>query len=157
MEGGNVINEARGAKQMESANAIRAYQRKWFKETKERTEQGEPFAICHGDTVEEILTTMDIPFQVVNPWNALIAVKGMTPYYNSVLEQRGYDTSTNGILLISGGLASTMDNKPEVAPWGGTQADSHYRLERRYKYENTGTMGPGIRVLLLSVTEMGLY
>lgn len=114
------MSEARGAKQMESANRIRAYQREWLDKTKERVKQGEPFVICHADECEEILNIMDIPVQVVNPWNAIIATKGMTQYYNNVLAQRGYDTSTGGgVLLIAGGLACTIDNKPEVAPRGG--------------------------------------
>jgi len=39
------MTEERGAAQLESANAIRAYQREWLAITRERVSQGEPFAI----------------------------------------------------------------------------------------------------------------
>lgn len=113
------MSEGRDVKPLNSVNAVRAYQREWLDKIRKRVKQGEPFVICHADECEEILNNMDIPVMVVNYWNALIATKGMTEYYNNVLAQRGYDTSPTGILLISAGLASTMDNKPEIAPLGG--------------------------------------
>jgi len=106
--------EERGAAQLESANAIRAYQREWLADTRERVSQGEPFAICNGDEFEEVLNIMDIPVIVINYWNSIIATRRMTEYYSDVLAKRGYPVSYFAL-----GLASTIDNNPETAPWGG--------------------------------------
>lgn len=139
------MSEARYVRQLESANAIRAYQRDWLKKTKERVDRGEHFVICHADEFEEVLNIMDIPVQIVNSYNALIATKGMIDYYINVLAQKGYDTSPSGSLLIAGGLASTIDNKPEIAPWGGlpkptfiigsTRSDVDLRILELWAYE----------------------
>ena len=108
------MTEERGAAQLESANAIRAYQREWLADTRERVSQGEPFAICNGDEFEEVLNIMDIPVIVINYWNSIIATRRMTEYYSDVLAKRGYPVSYFAL-----GLASTIDNNPETAPWGG--------------------------------------
>ena len=104
----------RGAAQLESANAIRAYQREWLEDTRQRVKQGEPFAICNGDEFEEVFNIMDIPVIVINYWNSIIATKRMTEYYGDVLTKRGYPAN-----YFAMGLASTIDNDPETAPWGG--------------------------------------
>ena len=106
--------DARGAAQLESANAIRAYQREWLENTRQRVKQGEPFAICNGDEFEEVFNIMDIPVIVINYWNSIIATKRMTEYYGDVLTKRGYPVN-----YFAMGLASTIDNDPETAPWGG--------------------------------------
>ncbi|MFC1533623.1 2-hydroxyacyl-CoA dehydratase [Thermodesulfobacteriota bacterium] len=108
------MSQERGAAQLESANAIRAYQREWIKAVRERVDKGEPFAICNGDEFEEIFNIMDIPVIVINYWNSIISVKGMMEYYLDILGKRGYEPNYFAL-----GLASTMDNKPDTAPWGG--------------------------------------
>lgn len=113
------MKEERGAKQMESVQASRAYQREWFQKAKEDVEGGAPFALAHADEIEEIFNVMEIPVQVVIPWNAIIHSKKMTQYYNKILAERGYDYAPARALTLAGGLACTMDNNPETAPWGG--------------------------------------
>jgi len=108
------MSEERGGAQLESANAIRAYQREWLANTRERVSRGEPFAICNGDEFEEVFNIMDIPVIVINYWNSIIATRRMTEYYSDVLAKRGYPVSYFAL-----GLASTIDNNPETAPWGG--------------------------------------
>ncbi|UCB42965.1 MAG: 2-hydroxyacyl-CoA dehydratase [Dehalococcoidales bacterium] len=108
------MTSERGAAQLESANAIRAYQREWLEDTRQRVKQGEPFAICNGDEFEEVFNIMDIPVIVINYWNSIIATKRMTEYYGDVLINRGYPAN-----YFAMGLASTIDNNPETAPWGG--------------------------------------
>ena len=103
-----------GAPQLESAKAIRAHQREWIKNVRERVDRGEPFAICNGDEFEEIFNIMNIPVIVINYYNSIIGVKGMYKYYGEVLKKRGYPPSPFAM-----GLATTMDNNPEKAPWGG--------------------------------------
>jgi benzoyl-CoA reductase subunit B len=104
----------RGIKQLKSVEAVRAYQREWLQETRERVNQGEPFAICNGDEFEEVFNIMDIPVMVINYYHSLMGQKQMGEYYGDVLKKRGYPMSG-----FAFGLASTIDNKPEIAPWGG--------------------------------------
>jgi hypothetical protein len=108
------MSEENSSKQMETSNMVRAYQREWLKNTRERVDQGEPFVICHGADFEENLNIMDIPVMVINYWHALIGVKQMVNYYLKILAEHGYPQWTFGV-----GLASTIDRKPDIAPWGG--------------------------------------
>lgn len=101
-------------KQMQAPNAVRAYQREWMERTRQRVSRGEPFAIANGDDSEEILNVMDIPVIIINYWHALISTKKLADYYQKILIERDYPAT-----IFSMGLASTMDNKPEIAPWGG--------------------------------------
>lgn len=105
----------RDAEPLECANAIRAYQRQWLKNVRQRVGRGEPFVICNGGEFEEVLNIMDIPCIIINYYNALIAVKGLAPYYSDVLDKRGYD----GMHRFAGGVATTMDKDTDKAPWGG--------------------------------------
>ena len=93
---------------------VRAHQRAWLAETRARVSQGEPFAICNGDEFEDVLNVMDIPVIVINYWNSIIAVKGMAEHYYNILSKKGYTPHRFAL-----GLACTMDNNPETAPWGG--------------------------------------
>jgi hypothetical protein len=108
-----------GVKQLQSVDVVRAYQKEWLKQVRERVEQGEPFAICNGDEFEEIFNLMDIPVMVINYYNSIIMVKGMTDYYRDILTARGYVETAGSHMGFALGLATTMDNKPDVAPWGG--------------------------------------
>ncbi len=109
-------NSGHGARQLESVNAVRAFQKKWLDSTRERVMRGEPFAICNGDEFEDIFNMMEIPVIVINYWNSIIAQKRMGTYYNDVLAANGYPKSDG---FFAWGLASTLDNNPETAPWGG--------------------------------------
>ncbi len=109
------VKSERGAAQLESANAVRAYQRQWIETTRQRVSRGEPFAICNGDDFEEVFNMMDIPVIVINYWNSIIATKQMVEHYGDILAKRGYDRNCYFAL----GLASTLDNDPDTAPWGG--------------------------------------
>ncbi len=141
------MSEDRGAKQMETSNLVRAYQREWLKNTRERLDYGEHFAICNGDDFEEIFNVMDIPVMCVNYWHALITMKGMTDYYKNILASKNYMLQSNGARSFSMGLASTMDRKPEVAPWGG--------LPKPTVIMGGGRVDTEIRVLELWAREFG--
>ncbi|MFC1820679.1 2-hydroxyacyl-CoA dehydratase [Thermodesulfobacteriota bacterium] len=108
-----------GARQLETPKLVRANQREWLENVRERANQGEPFGIFNGDDCEEIFNVMDIPFMVINYWNQLIGTKQMGIYYNDVLAKRGYPTAH-----FAWGLASTMDNDPDTAPWGGLPTEA---------------------------------
>ena len=98
---------------LESVNAIRAYQRTWLAETRERAESGSPFVICTSDEFEEILHAFGIPVLVINYWNFLITAQRKVRHFSQVLEKRGYV----GPHFFALGLASTLE--PAEAPWGG--------------------------------------
>jgi hypothetical protein len=108
------MSDQSGDKQLRITDSVRAYQREWIARNRERVSQGEPFAICNGDDCEEILNVMGIPVIVINYWHAIITTKRMADYYLNILKERDYPQT-----VFSMGLATTMDNKPEVAPWGG--------------------------------------
>ena len=79
------MNEERGLKQLKSVETVRAYQRDWLNQTRDRVKQGEPFAICNGDEFEEIFNVLGIPVIVINYYNSIIMVKGMGDYYRKIL------------------------------------------------------------------------
>jgi benzoyl-CoA reductase subunit B len=113
------MKEERGLKQLQSVETVRAHQREWLKTTRERVKQGEPFAICNGDEFEEIFNILDIPVIVINYYNSIIMVKGMGDYYRKILAARGWEELAGSFPGFAYGLATTIDNKPEIAPWGG--------------------------------------
>jgi hypothetical protein len=96
-----------------SVNAIRAHQRAWLAEARERALQGEPFVICTSDDFEEILAVFGIPVLVINYWNFVITAQRKAAHFSAVLEERGYP----GPHFFALGLGTTID--PEQAPWGG--------------------------------------
>ena len=98
---------------LESVNTIRAHQRTWLAETRERAESGFPFVICTSDEFEEILHAFGIPVLVINYWNFLITAQRKVRHFSEVLETRGYA----GPHFFALGLASTLE--PAEAPWGG--------------------------------------
>jgi len=98
---------------LESVNAIRAHQRTWLANARERAATGEPFVISTSDEVEEIMAAFEIPVLVINYWNFLITAQRKAGHFSHVLESRGYV----GPHFFALGLASTLE--PEEAPWGG--------------------------------------
>lgn len=98
---------------LESVNTIRAHQRTWLAETRERAESGSPFVICTSDEFEEILHAFGIPVLVINYWNFLITAQRKVRHFSHVLERRGYV----GPHFFGLGLASILE--PTEAPWGG--------------------------------------
>lgn len=98
---------------LESVNAIRAHQRAWLADTRQRAEAGEPFVISTSDEVEEIMAAFGIPVLVINYWNFLITAQRKAGHFTRVLEERGYP----GPHFFGLGYASSLE--PEEAPWGG--------------------------------------
>ncbi len=109
-------NTSGGSRQLESVNAVRAFQRDWLDRTREKVALGEPFAICNGDEFEDVFNMMDIPVIVINYWNSIIAQKRMGGHYNDVLAANGYPRSEG---FFAWGLACSLEKDPQTAPWGG--------------------------------------
>ena len=104
-------------KQLRSSVEGAAYQKEWFKKTRERIIEGEFFAIAQADTPHEIFLTMDIPVVPVQWWSAVIAAKRLSPYYFDLMNEHGYQRNLCRYCCLP--LACTMDHNPERAPWGG--------------------------------------
>ena len=124
---------------LESVNAIRAHQRTWLADARERAAAGEPFVISTSDEVEEILAAFGIPVLVINYWNFLITAQRKAGHFSQVLESRGYV----GPHFFALGLASTLE--PEEAPWGGlpkpalivgaTRHETELKITERWAHE----------------------
>lgn len=105
--------EAARPRRLKSIDAIRAHQRAWLAETRERALAGEPFAICNSDECEEILTALEIPTVVINYWSAVVAREGKARHFSDVLRAHGYPAAPSHAL----GFGTSPD--PANAPWGG--------------------------------------
>jgi benzoyl-CoA reductase subunit B len=95
-----------------------AYQKQFGLELRRKVvEEGEPFAIVQADTPHEIFHVMDIPIITNQWWSAYISAKQLSGRYFDAMVQAGYPA--NSCKYCSLGLACTLANDPETAPWGG--------------------------------------
>ncbi|MEO6341130.1 MAG: 2-hydroxyacyl-CoA dehydratase family protein [Caulobacteraceae bacterium] len=108
----------RSTKLLRSTAEANAYQKAFGQALRKRVvEDGEPFAIVQADVPHEIFHVMDIPMVTNQWWAAYIAAKQLSAYYFEVMEKEGFPASS--CRYCSLGLACTLDNNPEKAPWGG--------------------------------------
>lgn len=96
-----------------SVRVVRDFHRAEFERTRARVQAGEPFAICNGDEIEEVLNLMGVPVLIMNNWNYEILSAGGGPHFTALLNARSYP----GEQMFALGYASSLD--PEAAPWGG--------------------------------------
>ncbi len=95
-----------------------AYQKAFGVELKRRVvNNGDAFVVAQGDTPHEIFHVMGIPLIVNQWWSAYIAAKQLSNRYFDRLMTHGYPANT--CRYCSLGLACTLANEPETAPWGG--------------------------------------
>lgn len=95
-----------------------AYQKAFGAELKRRVvDDGEPYAIVQADTPHEIFHVMDIPIVTNQWWSAYISAKQLSAHYFDKMVAAGYPA--NSCKYCSLGLACTLANEPETAPWGG--------------------------------------
>jgi benzoyl-CoA reductase subunit B len=96
-----------------SVDAVRAHQRAWLEETRERVAADGHFAICNADDFEEVLTAFDVPALVINYWNSVVSFSARKgPHFSEVLKRHGYPPWHFAL-----GLATALE--PADAPWGG--------------------------------------
>ena len=122
-EGGDEMSETRSVpfrvspsyKQLRTSKVVQIYRREWFQKIREKAKQGIPFGICNVDECEEIFTAFGMPVVTVQWWAGIIAAKRLSEYYFNKMSEKGYDMDHYNSL----GLACTMDNNPEIAPYGG--------------------------------------
>lgn len=95
-----------------------AFQKAFGKELKRRVvDDGEAYAIVQADTPHEIFHAMDIPIITNQWWSAYISAKQLSGHYFDVMAKKGYPE--NSCKYCSLGLACTLADEPETAPWGG--------------------------------------
>lgn len=95
-----------------------AYQKRFGQDLRRRVvDEGEPFAIVQADTPHEIFHAMDIPIITNQWWSAYISAKQLSSRYFDAMVDAGYPA--NSCKYCSLGLACTVANEPETAPWGG--------------------------------------
>ncbi len=110
--------EQRSRKDLACTAEATAYQRAYGKELKQRVvENGEPFVMAQADTPHEIFHAMDIPIITNQWWSAYISAKQLSTQYFDAMVDMGYPE--NSCKYCSLGLACTLVNDPESAPWGG--------------------------------------
>lgn len=103
---------------LECTAAAKAWQKAFGAELRERVvEKGEPFAVAQADTPHEIFHAMDIPVVSNQWWSAYISAKRLSSRYFAVLDELGFPP--NRCNYCSLGLACSLANDPETAPWGG--------------------------------------
>ncbi|HEU4652165.1 MAG TPA: 2-hydroxyacyl-CoA dehydratase family protein, partial [Croceibacterium sp.] len=95
-----------------------AFQKAFGQELKRQViDEGEPFVIAQADTPHEIFHAMDIPVISNQWWSAYISAKQLSGRYFEAMVEAGYPA--NSCKYCSLGLACTLANDPQNAPWGG--------------------------------------
>jgi len=95
-----------------------AFQKAFGKELKRRVvDEQEPYAIVQADTPHELFHAMDIPIITNQWWSAYISAKQLSGKYFNAMVEKGFPA--NSCKYCSLGLACTLADDPETAPWGG--------------------------------------
>jgi len=108
----------RSRKMLACTAEANAFQKSFGQDLKRRVvDDGEPFAIVQADTPHEIFHVMDIPIVTNQWWSAYISAKQLSNRYFETMAEKGYPS--NNCKYCSLGLACTLADDPETAPWGG--------------------------------------
>jgi hypothetical protein len=103
---------------LECSDAAKSYQKAFIGELRDRVVvRGEPFAVAQADTPHEIFHAMDIPVVSNQWWSAYISAKRLSRGYLALLDELGFPP--NRCNYCSLGLACSLANDPDRAPWGG--------------------------------------
>ena len=95
-----------------------AFQKAFGQELKRQViDEGEPFVIAQADTPHEIFHAMDIPVISNQLWSAYISAKQLSGRYFEAMAEAG--SPANSCKYCSLGLACTLANDQQTAPWGG--------------------------------------
>jgi benzoyl-CoA reductase/2-hydroxyglutaryl-CoA dehydratase subunit BcrC/BadD/HgdB len=100
---------------LQTVFALRDFQKRYFASMQENVTSGMPFGLCSVDEAEEIFTAFGFPVITLQWWSSQISAKKLSGQYFDYMAKRGYDMDH----YYSLGLACTMVNDKETAPWGG--------------------------------------
>ena len=108
----------RNDKQLEATRAAAEHQKAWFAQLRRDVfEARQPYAIVQADMPLELFSVMDVPVVSNQWWAAVIAAKQLSAHYLDTLNAQGFH---DGLCrYCSLGLACTLANDPDRAPWGG--------------------------------------
>jgi benzoyl-CoA reductase/2-hydroxyglutaryl-CoA dehydratase subunit BcrC/BadD/HgdB len=109
--------KARSRKLLKASAASGNYQREWFGQVREQVAAGAPFAVVNANAPQEILRALDIPFVVNQWWASIVAAKQQSGRYRDLLRARHYPADVEA--YSAQGIAATLDENAEQAPWGG--------------------------------------
>ena len=105
-------------KQLACTQAAGEKQRTWFAELRRDVfDQGKPYAIIQADSPHDLFHLMGIPVVTNQWWAAIIATKQLSHEYLDGMAKLGYHEDL--CRYCSLGLASTLVDLKERAPWGG--------------------------------------
>lgn len=100
---------------LRTVSALRDFQNRYFAALQENVTNGTPFGLCSVDEAEEIFTAFGFPVITLQWWSSQISAKKFSRQYFDHMAKLGYDMDH----YYSLGLACTMVNDKETAPWGG--------------------------------------
>lgn len=105
-------------KQFQASHAASARQKEWFAELRADVfEKRAPYAIVNADCPADIFQAMDVPVVTNQWWSALVSSRRMADTYVEGMAELGFDKRL--CRYCSLGLASTLVDAGENAPWGG--------------------------------------
>jgi hypothetical protein len=108
----------RSRKTLACTRQATAFQKAFGQDLKRQViDEGQPFVIAQADTPHEIFHAMDIPVISNQWWSAYISAKQLSGrYFDAMAEAAIRPTAAS---TARSGLACTLANDPQTAPWGG--------------------------------------
>ncbi len=105
-------------KRLECTALAKEHQKQDFLDFRRRVlDDGEPYVIASAVAPHEIFHAMDIPVVSSEWYSSIIAAKQQSAYYLNFLEEKGYHDGLPRYSSLP--MASTLDNDPDRAPYGG--------------------------------------
>lgn len=105
-------------KQLQCTAAASERQKTWFAELRRDVfERRLPYAIINADAPHDLFHVMGVPVVTNQWWSAVVAAKRLSHEYLDGLNALGFDE--NLCRYCSVGLATTLVDLGERAPWGG--------------------------------------
>jgi benzoyl-CoA reductase subunit B len=103
---------------LEATSIARDYQKTWFTTFRtEVLEQRKPYVIADAVTPHEIFHVMDIPVVSMQWYSSIIAAKQLAPHYFALMDELGYHDGLPRYSSLP--FFSTLENDPQIAPYGG--------------------------------------
>lgn len=108
---------AERGRDLHCTNEIRAYQKRWFHQVRERIDSGEHLILTAAVAPHEIFEAMDLPYVASEWWSGLVASKRQSAAHLDLLRSRGYHDGLPRYSAIA--LATALGAGTPEALWGG--------------------------------------
>lgn len=96
---------------------IRAHQKEWFANLRQRVADGEPYAIAPALGPHEIFEAFDMPYVINEWWSGITAARRQSGYFFDLLAERGYHRGLPSYGALA--LGSALEGESPNQPWGG--------------------------------------